>query len=66
MLVLSRKVGEAICIGDHIVITVNRTSGNRVTLGIEAPSDVRVDRKEVADRILAETAGQPQGGPAIA
>jgi carbon storage regulator len=47
MLVLSRKIGEAIVIGDNIVISVSRVAGNRVTLGIEAPDDVRVLRSEL-------------------
>ncbi len=47
MLVLSRKEGQRVLIGDNIVITVNRVSGNRITLGIEAPKDVRVVRGEL-------------------
>jgi carbon storage regulator len=47
MLVLSRKVGEAIVIGDGIVVTVTRMANNRVTLGIDAPGDVRVLRSEL-------------------
>ena len=48
MLVLSRKVGERIQIGENITIVVNRVVGNRVTIGIEAPSDVRIVRSELA------------------
>ena len=48
MLVLSRKVGERILLGDNIRITVVRVSGGGVRLGIEAPSDVAVVREEVA------------------
>ena len=47
MLVLSRKTGEAIVIGDGIKVTVTRVSGNRVTIGIDAPGDVRVLRGEL-------------------
>lgn len=47
MLVLSRKVGEKIVIGDNITITVSRIAGNRVTLGIDAPSDVHILRGEL-------------------
>ncbi len=47
MLVLSRKEGERLVIGDNVVITVNRISGNRITLGIEAPRDVRIVRGEL-------------------
>ena len=47
MLVLSRKQGEKIHIGDQIVLVVRRIVGNRVTLGIEAPEDVRIARGEL-------------------
>jgi carbon storage regulator len=47
MLVLSRKVGDTITIGDNIVVSINRISGNRVTVGIEAPLHVRVSRSEL-------------------
>jgi carbon storage regulator len=47
MLVLSRKVGEEIMIGDEIRLVVNRVSGNRVTIGIKAPSDVHIVRGEL-------------------
>jgi carbon storage regulator len=47
MLVLSRKCGERIVIDDSITIVVNRISGNRVTLGIEAPEDVHILRGEL-------------------
>jgi carbon storage regulator len=47
MLVLSRKVGERLVIGDNITVVVSRVAGNRVTIGIEAPDDVRVIRGEL-------------------
>ncbi|MDR0336421.1 MAG: carbon storage regulator [Planctomycetaceae bacterium] len=47
MLVLTRKEGEKICIGDNVVITVVRTGGDRVRLGIDAPSDQVVLRSEL-------------------
>ena len=49
MLVLSRKVGERVLLGDDIRITIVRVSGGGVRLGIEAPSDIPVVREEVAD-----------------
>ena len=49
MLVLSRKLGEKIVIGDNIVITVVEVRGDKVRLGIEAPSEVPVHRQEVLD-----------------
>ena len=53
MLVLSRKERERIRLGDSIVVTVVRLSGDRVRLGIEAPSDMLVLREEL-DEIEAE------------
>jgi carbon storage regulator len=47
MLVLSRKVGEEIVIGGRVVVTVTKVRSKAVSLGIAAPSGVRVDRKEV-------------------
>jgi carbon storage regulator len=47
MLILSRKVGEQIVIGDGIRLIVNRVSGERVTLGLEAPADVKILRGEL-------------------
>ena len=47
MLVLSRKIGEKLVIGDNITVVVSRVAGNRVTLGIEAPSDIRIVRGEL-------------------
>jgi carbon storage regulator len=47
MLILSRKVGEKIVIGDGITVVVNRVAGDRVTLGLEAPPEVRILRGEL-------------------
>lgn len=47
MLVLRRKVGQAIIVDDRIRITISRIQGNRVCLGIEAPPDVRILRGEL-------------------
>jgi carbon storage regulator len=55
MLVLSRKTSEQIVIHDNIVITVVEVRGDKVRLGIEAPTDIPVHRREVYDAIqLAE------------
>jgi carbon storage regulator len=48
MLVLSRKLGEKIVIGDNIVITVVKIDRNQIRIGIEAPQDVPVYREEIA------------------
>ena len=55
MLVLSRKPGEKIEIGNGITLSVVRISGNTVRLGIEAPQDVRVRRSELPDHAQFET-----------
>jgi len=47
MLVLSRKLGERIVVGDNIQIVVNRITGNRVSIGIEAPDNVKIIRGEL-------------------
>lgn len=47
MLILSRKVGERIMIGDNITILISRIAGKRVTLGLEAPKDVSIRRAEL-------------------
>ncbi len=56
MLVLTRKTGQEIVIDGDIRITVTSIGDGRVKLGISAPSDVKVDRAEVAARIAAEEA----------
>ncbi len=48
MLVLSRKLGEKIVIGDNIVVTVVKIDRNQIRIGIEAPQDVPVYREEIA------------------
>ena len=52
LLVLSRKIGETIVLGDNIRLTAIAIKGNKVRLGIDTPPDVRVDREEVVRRIL--------------
>lgn len=47
MLILTRKIGERILIGDRIVVRLVRVDGNAVRLGIEAPNDVRILRAEL-------------------
>jgi carbon storage regulator len=47
MLVLSRKAGETLLIGDNIKVTINRIAGNRVTVGVEAPGQVKIIRGEL-------------------
>lgn len=58
MLVLSRRLGETLIIGDDIKITVLGISGNQVRLGIAAPKEVTVHREEVYRRIQEEQADE--------
>ena len=53
MLVLSRKVGEQIVIGDNITVVVNKVAGNRISLGISAPPNVRIVRGELHEAVSA-------------
>jgi carbon storage regulator len=59
MLVLSRKESERIKLGDSIVVTVVRLSGDKVRLGIEAPSDMLVLREELEPHPAKEPAVMP-------
>ncbi len=54
MLVLSRRLGETLIIGDDVRVTVLGVNGNQVRLGIEAPKDVEVHREEIYMRIKQE------------
>jgi carbon storage regulator len=54
MLVLTRRQGESICVGDGIVITVLSTENGRARIGIEAPRNVQIDRTEVREKKRAQ------------
>lgn len=54
MLILTRKVGESVVIGDDITLTILSSKGNQIRLGIDAPKSVSVHRKEIFERINAE------------
>ncbi len=66
MLVLSRKKNESIIINDHITLTVVEIRGDKVRLGIDAPKDVTVHRREVYEAIQAQAQAHAQdaGAPA--
>jgi len=55
MLILTRRVGEALKIGDDVTVTVLGVKGNQVRLGINAPRTVAVHREEIFERISEET-----------
>jgi carbon storage regulator len=56
VLILTRRIGEKIVIGDNVTITVLGVKGNQIRVGIEAPRDVPVHREEIYQRILKERA----------
>lgn len=74
MLILTRRVGETVMIGEDVAITVLRVKGNQVRLGVDAPKDVSVQREEIYQRMqgdgdgmaqesgAAPRAGRPNGG----
>lgn len=63
MLILTRKVGESVLIGNDISITVLSVRGNQVKLGVQAPKEVSVHREEIYQRIK-QTQDEPDNGSA--
>lgn len=63
MLILTRRVGESVVIGDDIGVTVLGVKGNQVRIGVTAPKDVTVHRQEIYERIKSEQEAPPPAEP---
>ena len=65
MLILTRRVGESLMVGDEITVTVLGVKGNQVRIGVNAPKDVAVHREEIYNRIQddSDTGAQRGEGP---
>lgn len=59
MLILTRRIGETLIIGDDVTVTVLGVKGNQVRLGVNAPRDTQVHREEIYLRIQNEKEAQP-------
>ena len=73
MLILTRREGESVRIGEDVTVTVLRVKGSQVRIGVNAPKDVAVQREEIAERLRADVTGEvgvatvtaPPGGGAV-
>jgi carbon storage regulator len=63
MLILTRRVGETVMIGEDVTVTVLGVKGNQVRIGVNAPREVAVHREEIFERIKREESGDEAGQP---
>ena len=63
MLILTRRIGETLMVGDDVTITVLGVKGNQVRIGVNAPKDVAVHREEIYQRIQKERDGDVEPEP---
>jgi carbon storage regulator len=64
MLILTRRVGETVMIGDNVTVTVLGVKGNQVRVGVNAPKEVAVHREEIYERIKREKAAAEKSASA--